>query len=683
MAPANGCRAGTAVVAVNRVAGASYAWSIEGGDFVDGVGTDRVTIAFGGGDSAKISVAVSTATCTSTGSAVIALHDAFTITSLSAGAGLLGQPRTITWDYANGTPASQTLSGTDFGPVTLPNDARSYSYTPTSEGDKYVVMQARSGGTPSTGRTHAAGRGTAAASDCNVAAAKAVYHVNCNTPDATIYAPASSGLDTPFTARVHLDSFSTASWKIANGTPSTATGESVTIKPTGTVPVEISVTVSAGACSATSSARVTLEAACDNPTAEVGLIAKADCSTVVQAHFTGRPPFRGTWNDGTPFLTSTYTADRTVLAAGNYSIAHFQDSLCAGGASNSVAASPARVSAVLSAPYGTWASGSQVSAVLTGTPPFNGTWWDGQTFTTSSHQIARSITTGGTVSMTVSDSTCGPVASNQLEFRDPGSVTLSLDPRTAAACQPIGTGVIVYATITNGVPPYTLIWSDGFSQTLPVNASPQVTRTVTLPASGLSLGITTAHDAGCNLTVGSPPIVVNASQSALFSISGAICTGQAVTATLYNTPVAGSGIAWSVANGSIVSGQGTASITFIPGSGPMTVSSSVVSPKGCTTSSGVSITPWTSQAAPQPLVTQGSTVSVGTPVTVAWFVDRNFNYATIDASTAGNPPTPPQCSSTLCSSSYTPKAAGKVTFTVKLYGRCGDVASGTTTLTVQ
>jgi hypothetical protein len=398
MLPRSGCRFGTAVVAVAAVPGASYAWSIDGGTFLDGIGTDRVTIALGGGDTLKIDVAVATSGCTRTGTGVMAIHDSFLIAQIDTGTGYLGQSRTITWSYANGEPTSQIVSGTDFAPVTLPNYARSYSYVPLTDGDKSVAVQARSGPAPAVGRQRAAGRGTAAASDCNVARATAAYRVDCTVADATIIAPTATNIESSFTARVDLSPPATAAWTIANGTPATATGDSVVIKPAGSTPVDISVVVSVGKCSNTATKRVMVDGtlACDNPTVDVAIL-RNDCSgTAVQAHFGGKPPFSGTWNDGQTFTTSDRAIERAVTAAGTFSITAFRDAICAGPKSNSVTVAPKVVSAKLTAPSGACANGSSpIVATFAGTPPFTGTWSDGVGFTTSATQITRQATKGG------------------------------------------------------------------------------------------------------------------------------------------------------------------------------------------------------------------------------------------------------------------------------------------------
>ena len=250
--PLTGCRFGSAVAAVKPVDGATYSWTIEGGTLLSGAGSERVLIAIGSGLTLKVTATIASPSCGARNAAgIMALRDPFTVKSFSAaGAGAAGQPRTIAWSYDNGAPVAQILSGTDFGTVTLSSNARSYTYTPSLYGDKNVVLQA-STNAAIAGRTRAAGRGTAAASSCTSVRAEAKYHVDCTTPVVTIDAPAATGVGIPFTARVKLPPGTSAAWTIANATPSTATGDSVSIQPLGGLPVDIHVTVSADTCTAT------------------------------------------------------------------------------------------------------------------------------------------------------------------------------------------------------------------------------------------------------------------------------------------------------------------------------------------------------------------------------------------------------------------------------------------------
>src|SRR6266545_2245190 len=119
-----------AVAAVGPVDGATYSWSVDGGSILSGAGTERILIALEGGNTLSVTAAIAKDGCTTTAAGVMALHDAFTIKTLDAGSGAVGQPRTIAWSFANGEPSTQILSGADFpSPVSLAPSARSYTFT--------------------------------------------------------------------------------------------------------------------------------------------------------------------------------------------------------------------------------------------------------------------------------------------------------------------------------------------------------------------------------------------------------------------------------------------------------------------------------------------------------------------------------------------------------------------------
>ena len=113
--PSSGCRFGVASAAVAAVAGASYSWAIEGGSFLSGIGSERVLVALGNSATTKVTVVISSPSCTSTAAGVITLRDAATVSALASTGGLrAGAPVTITWSYPGTSPAKQALSGTDF-----------------------------------------------------------------------------------------------------------------------------------------------------------------------------------------------------------------------------------------------------------------------------------------------------------------------------------------------------------------------------------------------------------------------------------------------------------------------------------------------------------------------------------------------------------------------------------------
>jgi hypothetical protein len=679
MLPSSACRFGTAVVVVDPVPGASYSWSIDGGSFLAGAGTERVTIALDGGNSAKISLAITAPGCTQSAAGVIALHDSFQIAKLDSGSGLLGQSRTITWEYANGAPSSQLLTGSDFGTVTLSADARSYSYVPASEGDKSVVLQARSGSAPAGARRRASGKGTAASSDCNAARASVAYHVDCAPPDATILAPSTTNADTAFTARVNLDPNATASWTIANGTPAAAMGASVSIKPAGLSPVEIAVTVVEGSCSAKATKRVNVDGtlACDNPTVTV-TVARNDCSeTTVNARFTGRAPFVGTWSDGQQFTTNDRTLQRSISAAGNYSITSFTDAACAGTPSNVVAVAPKIVKATLTAPGGACA-GKNVVATFVGTPPFSGTWSDGIAFTSESTTMTRTAAKTGLLSLEFRDSSCPFTQTSNILLIVDGAVAVSFDQGSLRSC---ATGVILDADVSGGVPPYSITWSDGVTQTQPVGS--HFTHSFTVPLPSGTFGVSAAHDTVCSLKI-SPPLTATGKPSASFETVGSYCLSSNAAAMLYTDPGPTASINWTVENGTIVSGQGTKSIIFHGLASVVNVTCEIFMPSGCSDTKSRSTFWIMPPTAPKLTLSPGTSVPAGTTVSITWPFDTSLHRYAIGATGSSNQPTSPVCNynSRVCTSSYAANTAGSIQLTAYAYNDCNEVASGTATLTV-
>src|SRR5438067_2436880 len=113
--PPAACKSGTATVAVAAFPGATYTWTVDGGTIVGDAAADHITIALGTKDKVTASVTVTAGGCISQGSGVIALHDPFAVKA-SIPSASIGQPLTIVWNYDNGSPSQQKISGSDFGP---------------------------------------------------------------------------------------------------------------------------------------------------------------------------------------------------------------------------------------------------------------------------------------------------------------------------------------------------------------------------------------------------------------------------------------------------------------------------------------------------------------------------------------------------------------------------------------
>lgn len=682
--PANGCRFGSAIAAVTPVDGAAYSWSVDGGSILSGAGTERVLIALEGGDSARVSAAVTKNGCTTTASGVMALHDALHIATFDAGKGNVNEPRTVSWTYANGTPATQVLSGPDFAqPVTLDPGARSYTFTPQTAGDHEVVLQASMAEV--LGRSRAAGHGGGSASSCNLARASASFHVDCTRPDTTINVPGSVSRGKAFQASVALAPGSTASWTIANGTPATATGDTVSITPNNDNPVEVGVTVVAtGGCTASASAHVVIDltGTCDNPTAKVS-IKENDCGgSIATAVFTGKPPFHGTWSDGTPFQTGGFSVDRT-LASGTatYAISAFSDAYCAGAASNSVTMTAKKPTVTLASSSLCAGKSTTVTATFTGAPPFNGRWSDGTFFTTSSTTLQRTVSAGGPLSMTFGDANCSNITSQSLDLAPPGTATLAFENGSAACAVAGSTKLDV--TISGGTPPYKVTWSDGYVQQS--NASP-IVRTA-YNYTGV-FGITRVQDLSCDLNIANAIVSAQATPVPLFGFNSSywpFCAGVEYIAFLSPNGIpSGGSLSWGVENGTILSGQGTSQLHFTPvGSSGYVRVTATLTVNGCpmTYQDYASIA---AQYDPAQIALSSSTTSVGQPVTVTVTAATPNYYVSVTPRTGDSLTLQSNVSTTKSIWKFTPGSTGSVTFAVQETGACnGTNVKSSAQITVQ
>ncbi|MGA8810162.1 MAG: hypothetical protein WB973_20015, partial [Thermoanaerobaculia bacterium] len=142
LAPPNACKSGTATVAVIGIPGASYAWTVDGGTIAGDATSDRVNLTFGSNASATVSVTMTAGDCVSHGSSVIALHDSFSVGVAPVPAAHAGEPLTLSWTYSGGSPTRQTISGSDFGTITLAPAVRTYTYSPARSGTKQIVIDA-------------------------------------------------------------------------------------------------------------------------------------------------------------------------------------------------------------------------------------------------------------------------------------------------------------------------------------------------------------------------------------------------------------------------------------------------------------------------------------------------------------------------------------------------------------
>jgi hypothetical protein len=577
--PATACKSGTATAAVMAIPGATYAWTVDGGQIGGDASGDHIAITLGTSAKATASVTLTSGDCVSYGSGVIALHDPFGVQVVPIAAGRAGEPLTIIWNYANGTPGQQTISG-DFGTVALAADVRNYTYSPQHSGSKQFVIDASmklpAFTAPPPSRQRAVAKSPVSASPCTVVHAAAAYTVGeCVIPAVVIAAPASVTTDTKFDLSVGHQAGAVATWTITNGFPTTATGENVTITAGSTGQVGVSVRLTRGACtdSTDRSIAITPKPACANPKATVSASPASCGSATLNASFTGTPPFKGAWSDNVPFETKSTSLVRTITIPGNYSIIRFQDAICEGTASG-VAVVPALYpSATIVGKGNSCTEVDTATVYFSGKPPYAGCWLDGTCFQTSQATLTKPITKAGWISLASgSDGTGCPFAifGGVQAFESP-HVGLSRRCDWTPDFGNYANFFLFYAGTTTGP---NITWSDGV-KTGQARLGIKPSETTTYTVASISEGVCPAiWDTPRSITISPTPVPEFAPDS------DDLCFGTLYTATLTTPPPPGTKVEWSVPAGTLISGQGTNSIQYQAGiydNGHPTISTSVIS----------------------------------------------------------------------------------------------------------
>jgi hypothetical protein len=595
-APPNACKSGTATVAVTAVPGATYAWTVDGGTIAGDATSDRVNLTFGSNAAATVSVTMTAGGCVSHGSSVIALRDSFNVRVAPIPAARAGEPLTLSWTYSDGSPARQTISGTDFGTITLAPAVRTLTYSPEKSGTKQIVIDAATdtaASTPTSSRQRAVAKSPAAASSCGLVHTAVPYSVGvCVTPPIVIDAPDAVVKEKSFRVTVRPQAGAVALWTITNGSPATATGEDVTITAGSSGNVEISVQLTRGACGdqAARSIPILAEAVCDHPTAVVSAGPISCGSAVVNVAFTGTSPFKGTWSDGVPFTALTKSFTRTVTQPFSYSINNFEDVMCAGTSSGVAVIPEPHPTATITATGNGCVGVDTITATFTGTPPFTGYWRDSARtpFQTNSMVISRPIFVN-----------CVPGFPALLEGHDSTGCPITLIGAMPIAHVPDRVTVSVGCPLTNFAQvyvhfdsnsclntfplegPWTAVWSDGVTTS---ENTYQHNRFVNPGPTPTTYTVVRAHDAFCEADIVKPSVTPYRDPIADFTVPDGVCKGQTQTVSLATPPPQGARVTWSTDNGSIVSGQGTSTMQYTPafvGSATIGCTFSFTDPEHC------------------------------------------------------------------------------------------------------
>jgi hypothetical protein len=565
LVPATACKSGTATAGVIAVPGATYAWTVDGGQIAGDAAGDHITITLGTNAKATASVTMTSGGCVSHGNGVIALHDPFGVRVVPIAAGRAGEPLTVIWNYDNGAPGQQTISG-DFGVVALAPDVRNYTYTPQKSGSKQfaidAVMKLPPFTAPPPSRQRAVSKSPAGASPCTVAHAAAAYQVGeCSTPSVAIDAPASVISDTKFEVSVGPQAGAVAFWTITNGFPATATGQTVTVTAGSSGEVGISVRLTRGACtdSRDRSIAITPKPACDNPKAAVSTGSLSCGSATLNASFTGKPPFKGTWSDDVPFETSNTSLVRIITVPGNYSISHFQDAICEGTSSGVAVISALYPSATILGKFGNSCTEVDTATVFfAGKPPYSGCWLDGTCFQTNQSTLTKTITKAGW--NTLASGNDGTGCSMEIFGGVPAFVSPHVGLSRRCEWTPdfgnYANFFLFYAGTTNGPG---ITWSDGV-KTGNARFSIRPSQTTTYTVASISEGVCPAiWDTPRSITIYPTPV------PEFKPDGGDLCLGATGTTTLAVPPPAGTTVHWDIGYGTILSGQGTNSIQYQAG----------------------------------------------------------------------------------------------------------------------
>ncbi|HXA16984.1 MAG TPA: hypothetical protein VN380_08335 [Thermoanaerobaculia bacterium] len=690
--PVTACKSGTATAAVLGVPGASYAWTIDGGTIVGDATGDHIVLSLGTAAKTVVSVTMTTAGCVSHGAGLITLRAPFDVHVAAIPAARASEPLTVSWSYDNGTPAQQTISG-DFGTVSLPPAARSYSYTPQTSGNKQFVIDATLAGTavvtaPAT-RQRAVSKSPVTASTCSTAHTAVPYQVDaCSEPPVIVDGPSSVVVGTSFQLSVRSQPGAVATWTIANGSPSSATGDSVTIMPASIGSVDVNVQLTRGACigQLARSIAVTPKLDCDNPKVSVSTGALSCGSAIVNATFMGAPPFHGKWSDGLSFNTDTMSLAREVAIPGNYSITEFQDAACSGPPSN-IAIVPQLIPTATVFGFRGCTSIDSVNVQFTGKPPFSGCWNDGTCFQTNQSGISKLITAEGTNTLVSGTDATG------CSLAIAGSVQGVLTPRVMLTpdClwSPGGANTALLLVQISGSAPgqggVGATWSDGVKSIFGRFVSSPAITTYTIASidSGLPNSCPAIFDTPRSYTYFPAPV------PDITFPAGSICGGTVGTASV-TPPPPGTQVNWVVSGGTILSGQGTSTIQYQAGSSSQVYficTFTFSDPKRCPLTSDIHlpVVPFnpdgTVRVNPSAIVA-GKTADVSFTFnkdTVSWSISNTLN----DPITMSPCFVDPTTQTTACNGVYT-STHGPVssTVTVHLTSSCGGTKDVSTVLSI-
>ena len=227
---------------VTAVSGSTYRWSLMNATAQGSVAGNTLDLVLGSRGYASVVLERTLGGSLSTVEAVIAIAGKPGYEGSTASSVTLGEDATITWTLSGAAPTSQTLSGTDFGAVTLDPAATSYAYRPTTTGSKTYTLTADN--------------------DCGSGSARGDYTVSdaCTTPRIDSFTN-SGAVCAGNAVQLMWATSGSGSVTINNGVGAVPANGSISVSPPSTTPYMLTKTAACGTANATTVATVTTPSA--------------------------------------------------------------------------------------------------------------------------------------------------------------------------------------------------------------------------------------------------------------------------------------------------------------------------------------------------------------------------------------------------------------------------------------
>jgi uncharacterized repeat protein (TIGR01451 family) len=416
--------------------------------------------------------------------------------------------------------------------------------------------------------------------------------VTVNTPPpATINAPASTCANSTAVASIVSPvGGATYNWSVTNGAITTGQGTpSITFSVGTASPVSISVIASQNGCTANGSASVAIGAFTPTITGPASFCAGGSATLASSAATSYQWSLNGSPIGGA--TSQTYAA----TAAGNYTVTATSAAGCSG-TSAPFAVSQTTPTTPTVTPTGptTFCSGGSVTLTSSAAPSYQ--WLlNGNPITSAVGQAFTASASGNYSVTTTNASGCGATSS---------AVAVTVNPSpTATITGPSAVCAGGSATLDAGAGFASYSWSTGATtQTISVSPSSTTTYSVTVTNAG-----------GCSASASKSVSISSGISSATILAPASVASNSTGNAASVAAAQTGSTYNWTIAGGSITSGNGTPSIVWTAGSGGTATISVTITSGSCTASGSVNVAitdsadlGLTMTAAPNPVISGGT-----------------------------------------------------------------------------